>query len=460
LDSDIAWADCVFVSGMGVQREAARQIIARCKAAGKTVVAGGPLFAAEYALFEQVDHFVLSEGELTISALVADLERGCARRTYRSREYADLRQSPTPLWELADLSQYAVAGIQFSRGCPYDCEFCNVTALLGRQPRTKAAAQIVAELDALHQRGWRGPVFFVDDNLIGHRPALKNDLLPALKQWQKAHGPMPFITQASINLADDQTLMQDMVEAGFASVFVGIETPDPEALAECHKSQNRNRNLLEDVRRLQRSGLEVWAGFIVGFDHDTPSIFQRQVEFIEQSGIVTAMVGMLQAPPGTQLAQRLWREGRLVGISSGDNTDGTTNIVPTMGLAPLRTGYRWLLNRLYAPRPYYQRIKSFLRQYPLPRRRTPLSLPQIRIFLRSVYHLGILGRERIEYWGLLCWTLLHRPALLTEAVRLAICGHHYRRTSEQVPNHVGSGVRVARWLEEAHDVPDVVVCGK
>jgi radical SAM superfamily enzyme YgiQ (UPF0313 family) len=440
-DSDLAWADCVFVSGMVVQREAARQLIARCKAAGKTVVAGGPLFAAEYALFEQVDHFVLSEGELTVSALVADLERGRARRSYRSREYADLRQSPTPLWELADLDQYFVAGVQFSRGCPYDCEFCNVTALLGRRPRTKTTAQIIAELDALHQRGWRGPVFFVDDNLIGHRPALK-DLLPALKQWQRTYGPMPFITQASINLADDQTLMQDMVEAGFTAVFVGIESPDPEALAECNKSQNQNRDLVGDVRRLQRFGLEVWGGFIVGFDHDAPSIFQRQVEFIEQSRIVAAMVGMLHAPPGTRLAERLWREGRLTGASSGDNTDGTTNIVPKMGLEPLSEGYRWLLQRLYAPRPYYQRVKSFLREYRAPQCRNPLTLSRLRTFLRSIYHLGIFGRERIEYWSLLFWTLLHRPALLPNAIRLAICGHHYRRLSEQVAHPAGDGVLV------------------
>ncbi|MGE5610711.1 MAG: B12-binding domain-containing radical SAM protein [Bacillota bacterium] len=434
-DADLAWADCVFVSAMIVQRETARRLIARCKAAGKTIVAGGPLFAAEYPSFPQVDHFVLNEGELTLSALVADLERGCAHPVYQSQEYADLTQSPTPLWELADLNRYSVVGVQFSRGCPYDCEFCNITALFGRQPRTKTTPQMIAELDALYQRQWRGPVFFVDDNLIGHRPALK-DLLPALKQWQHAHGPMPFITQASINLADDQTLMQDMVDAGFTAVFVGIETPDPEALAECNKSHNRNRDLVGDVRRLQQHGLEVWAGFIVGFDHDTPSIFQRQAGYIEQSRIVTAMVGMLMAPPGTRLAQRLWREGRLAGASSGDNTDGTTNIIPKMGLEHLSDGYRWLLRRLYAPRPYYQRLKAFLREFRTPQHRNPLTWSRIWMFLRSIYHLGILGRERCQYWSLLFWTLLHRPALLPEAVRLAICGHHYRRLSEQVFNRV------------------------
>ncbi len=431
LDSDLAWADYVFISGMVAQREAARRTIARCKAAGKTVIAGGPLFAAEYALFEQVDHFVLTEGELTVADLVADMERGTPRRTYRSREFADLSSSPTPLWELADLGGYAVACVQFSRGCPFDCEFCNVTALLGRKPRTKTPDQIVAELNALYRQGWRGPIFFVDDNLIGHLPAARA-LLPVLKRWQKTHGPITFITQASMNLADDPKLIQAMVEAGFAAVFVGIETPDAEALAECKKRQNENRNLVADVRLLQQAGLEIWAGFIVGFDNDTPSTFQRQVDFIEQSRIVTAMVGMLHAPHGTRLAERLYRAGRLAGVSSGDNTDGTTNIVPTMGLEPLSRGYRWLLQQLYAPAPFYRRLKSFLREYKAPPRRDPFDPARIWTFLRSVYFLGTLSGERAEYWGLIFWTILHRADLLPEAVRLAIMGHHYRCLSNQL----------------------------
>jgi radical SAM superfamily enzyme YgiQ (UPF0313 family) len=429
-DADLAWADMVFISAMAVQREAARGLIARCKAAGKRVVAGGPLFTGEYALFEDVDHFVLNEAELTLAPFVADLEQGCAKRMYRSRQFADLRQTPTPLWEIADLSQYGCVGIQFSRGCPYDCEFCNVTTLFGRRPRTKSGEQITAELDGLHACGYRGPVFFVDDNLIGHRPALRGELLPALTRWQKAHGPIPLITQASINLADDPSLVREMVAAGFDAVFVGIETPDEAALAECNKRQNTRRNLVGDVKLLQRAGIEVQAGFIVGFDNDTPSIFQRQLKFIERTGIVTAMVGMLHAPPGTRLAERLWRAGRLLGPSSGDNTDGSTNIVPSMGLDALREGYSWLLERLYAPGPYYRRVKAFLREYGAVRQRTRLNWAQVRVFIRSLYHLGIVGRERVEYWMLLLWTLLNRPTLMHEAVRLALCGYHYRKVCE------------------------------
>ncbi len=429
-DKHISWADCIFISGMAVQRDSARRIIARCKAAGKTVVAGGPLFTGEYALFEQVDHFVLNEAEITLPPFLADLANGTAKRVYRTREFANMHLSPVPLWHLADLSQYHAGAIQFSRGCPFDCEFCNVTALFGRRPRTKTGQQITAELLALKQAGWRGTMFFVDDNLIGHRPSLKNDLLPALLDWQKNHGPTPFFTQASINLADDANLTRDMVSAGFDSIFVGIESSDPASLAECGKSQNRNRDLIADVKRLQRAGLEVQAGFILGFDHDTADTFEQQIQFIQASGIVTAMVGLLHAPPGTHLAARLRSEGRLLGPSSGDNTDGSTNIAPRMGLAALRDGYRRVLDRIYSPGPFYRRVKEFLRGYGKPAVNSPLDWTRIRAFFHSMFHLGIVGSERIDYWSLLGWTLLHRPSLLPMAVRLAICGHHYRRICE------------------------------
>ena len=429
-DQDLAWADCVFISGMAVQRDFARAIIARCKAAGKTVVAGGPLFSAEYALFEQVDHFVLNEAELTLPPFLADFAKGTAKRVYRTREFADMHTSPVPLWHLADLSKYHSGAIQFSRGCPYDCEFCNVTKLFGRRPRTKTGQQIITELQAMRDAGWRGTVFFVDDNLIGHRPSLKNDLLPALLTWQKTRGPTPFNTQASINLADDEKLTREMVAAGFDAIFVGIESSDPSSLEECGKSQNRNRDLIADVKKLQKAGLEVQAGFILGFDHDTPATFQQQIDFIQESGIVTAMVGLLHAPPGTQLANRLRGEGRLVGQSSGDNTDGTTNVVPRMGMETLRNGYRHVLDRIYSPAPYYRRCKTFLKNIGAPTCRAPIDWVRLRSFFYSMYYLGIIGPERIQYWSLLGWTLLHRPTLIPMAIRLAVYGHHNRKICE------------------------------
>jgi radical SAM superfamily enzyme YgiQ (UPF0313 family) len=426
-DADLEWADCAFVSGMIVQRQSVRRIIARCKRAGLKVVAGGPLFSAELDGFDEVDHFVLNEAEITLPRFLADLAAGTPRRIYATGEFPDMTRSPMPAWELVDLKRYASMGIQFSRGCPFNCDFCNITAMLGRRFRIKTAAQILAELDGLTALGWKGPVFFVDDNFIGHKPYLKKQLLPALIARRRQKGPIAFNTQVSINLADDPELISMMVDAGFDTVFVGIETPDNQSLVECSKTQNRDRDLIADVRRIQRAGLQVQGGFIVGFDHDTPSIFQRQIEFIQNSGIVTAMVGILQAIPGTRLYERLAREGRLRGLTSGDNVDGTTNIVSAMSSEVLRDGYRRVLAAIYSPHGYYQRVRTFLREYRAPSIRTPLSLNRLLAFVRSVFQLGVIGRERVQYWKLLLWTLLRRPRHFSLAVTLAISGYHYRR---------------------------------
>ena len=427
---DLTWADLVFVSGMIAQRDSARELIARCRAAGKTIVAGGPLFTLEHEQFPAVDHFVLNEAEETLPEFLRDLEQGGARRVYESANFPDLRQTPAPMWELADVQRYASMSVQFSRGCPFDCEFCNVTAMLGHRPRTKAPAQVIAELDRLWQLGWRGAVFFVDDNFIGNTRVLKEALLPALIQWQKGKRGTPFFTETSINLADDEELMRLMVEAGFNQVFVGIETPEEASLAECNKRQNRGRDLVADVKRIQRAGLEVQGGFIVGFDHDTPTIFQRQIEFIQKSGIVTAMVGLLQAVPGTKLHQRLDRQGRLLGHTTGNNVDGTTNFIPQMNRETLCQGYKSLMEYIYSPGPYYQRIRTFLREYRAPRISGPLNWRYLMAFGHANLRLGVLGRERFHYWGLLIWTFFRRPSHLTLAVTLSIYGHHFRKISK------------------------------
>ncbi len=427
-EKDLAWADVVFISGMIAQQDSAHELIARCRAAGRTIVAGGPLFTLGHEQFPEVDHFVLNEAEVTLPEFLRDFAQGTARRLYASTEFPDLRRTPAPLWVLADLRRYASMSVQFSRGCPFDCEFCNVTAMLGHRPRTKSTAQMIAELDGLHRAGWRGAVFFVDDNFIGNQRALKEELLPALIQWQQGGHTTPFYTEASINLADDEELMRLMVEAGFNQVFVGIETPDEAGLAECHKRQNQKRNLVADVKRIQRAGLEVQGGFIVGFDSDTPTIFARQIEFIQQSGIVTAMVGLLQAVPGTKLHQRLNREGRLIGRTTGNNLDGTTNFIPRMNRETLRAGYRSLMGHLYAPGPYYERIRTFLLEYPRPKISCALTWRSFLAFIRANLRLGIFGRERFHYWGLLLWTFFRRPTLFPLAVTLSIYGHHFRKT--------------------------------
>ena len=427
MERDLKWADYVFVSAMVVQNESVRAIIKRCKAANVKVVAGGPLFTMEHEQFPDVDYFVLNEAEETLASFLRDLEQGQARRVYASAEFPDIHQTPVPLWQLADLRYYDTIGIQFSRGCPFNCDFCNVTSLLGHRPRTKTAAQIIAELDSLYALGWRKNIFFVDDNFIGNKKYLKTEVLPALIEWRKGKTGMPFSTEVSINLVDDSVLLKLMVQAGFDTVFVGIETPNEGSLTECSKTQNKGRDLVESVKLLQRAGLQVQGGFIVGFDNDPPSIFQQQIDFIQKSGIVTAMVGLLQAPPGTRLYERLEQEGRLVNESSGDNVDGSTNIIPKMGLKLLREGYRKILSQIYAPKLYYERVLTFLREYQPPKIKVQLEPQYFLALWRSIYQLGICGVERVQYWRLFFWTLFHRPRLFPLAITFAIYGFHFRQ---------------------------------
>ena len=430
IDDDLAWADMAFISAMAVQRKSVVHVINRCKGKGLKVVAGGPLFTAEPDAFAQVDHLVLGEAEAALPAFIADLKNGCPKKIYHADGYPDMHQSPVPLWDLVPMRRYASLNIQYSRGCPFNCEFCNITALFGRTPRTKTPRQVVAELDVMYQAGWRGNIFFVDDNFIGNKKALKEHLLPTLIEWRKDKKGCVFFTEASINLADDPELMDMMAEAGFDSVFIGIETPDADSLTECCKSHNKNRDLLQDVKKIHRSGLQVMGGFIVGFDSDQPSIFQRQIDFIQQSGIVTAMVGMLQAPPGTRLFERLAREQRVCAQFSGDNVDGGTNIIPAMGLDKLIDGYRAIMQQIYSPRKYYQRVRRILKELKGPVATTPSDLQRILAFWRACLRLGVLGKERFQYWRLLTWTLTRRPKLLPLAVTLAIYGYHYRRICE------------------------------
>jgi len=429
-EADLAWADYAFVSAMVVQKASARQVIARCKAAGLPVVAGGPLFTAEHDQFPDVDTFVLNEAEVTLAPFLADLQAGTLQHLYTSTEFPDITRTPVPLWELADLKHYASISIQYSRGCPFDCEFCNITTLFGHRPRVKTSSQVLAELDALYARGWREAVFFVDDNLIGNKKHLVEDLLPALIEWRKGKVGLPFNTEASINLADDPRLMSLMAQAGFDTVFIGVETPEELGLAECNKKQNLGRDLVADIKRIQRAGMQVQGGFIVGFDSDTPSTFQRQIDFIQKSGIATAMVGLLQAPLGTRLYKRLEGEGRLQGNTTGDNVDGSTNIIPRMSMESLQSGYRAVLDYLYAPKNYYARVRTFLKEYRAPKISIPLNPEYVRAFFRSVVRLGILGKERLQYWGLCIWTLVNRPELFPLAITLAIYGYHFRQVSE------------------------------
>ena len=431
IDDDLAWADLVFIGGMAVQRDSAKQLIERIKASDLKVVAGGPLFTAEPNAFEEVDCLVLDEAELTLPAFLKDLKDGHPKKIYRASDFCNIHCTPPPDWNLIDMKKYASMSIQFSRGCPFNCDFCNVTALFGHIPRLKSVKQVIGELDLIYEAGWRGNIFFVDDNFIGNKRYLKTQLLPALIQWRKGKKGCVFFTEASINLADDADLLKLMVKAGFDSVFIGIESPNDESLAECKKIQNTNRDLIHDVKVLQRAGLEVQGGFIVGFDNDTPSTFKKLVDFIQRSGIVTAMVGLLQAPPGTMLFDRLKKENRLINLTiSGDNVDGTTNINPKMGLEQLTNGYQFIMNHIYSPKNYYGRVKVFLKEFGNSKVNTQLDLQRVLALFRSSIRLGILGKERFQFWYLMIWTLVRKPRMLPMAITFAIYGYHFRKICE------------------------------
>ncbi len=430
---DLEWADCAFISAMMVQRESTEQVIELCQSLGLRTVAGGPLFTELPEEFPTVDHLVLGEGEVTIKPFVEDLRAGTAKHIYQADRFPDLSETPPPRWDLLNLKHYSDMSVQYSRGCPYDCEFCDITALFGHRPRTKSAEQIITELDGLYDAGWRGGVFFVDDNFIGNKRKLKQEILPALAAWRVGKQGFRFHTEASINLADDPELMEMMVQAGFDTVFVGIETPNEDALKECNKFQNQGRDLVASVKTLQRAGLQVQGGFIVGFDSDTPSIFQRQIDFIQRSGIVTAMVGLLQVLPASKLHTRMAKEGRLLAESSGNNTAASLNFLPKMDAEVLRRSYRNLMQQIYSPKMYYERVRTFLREYKKPTIVRPkIEWSHIAAFFRSIWVLGVIGAERFEYWKLLLWTLMRKPRLFAEAVTLAIYGYHFRKLSLQM----------------------------
>ena len=432
-DSDLDWADMVMISAMRVQKKSVDQVVERCRQKGIKVVGGGPLFTIDYEEFPHVDHLVLGEGELTLPRFLEDLRKGKAKHLYFPEGFAPIEETPVPAFNLAELKRYASMNVQYSRGCPYNCEFCDIPLLYGRIPRVKKPEQVLGELEELYRLGWRGGVFFVDDNFIGNRKKLKGEFLPALIDWMKAHRyPFSFFTEASVNLADDEELMELMVRAGFNRVFVGIESPEPESLEECKKFQNVRRDLLKSVEKIQNFGLEVQGGFIVGFDHDKPSTFKSQVEFIRKSKIITAMVGLLNAPKGTRLYKRLMEEGRIISNITGDNTDFSLNFIPRMGAERLIKGYKWVLKSLYSPTEYYKRVKEFLRTYTPPKKRiTYIRWDHLKAFFRSIWLLGLKEKERSYYWKLLFWTLLRRPRLVPMAVTFTIYGYHFRKIYEK-----------------------------
>jgi radical SAM superfamily enzyme YgiQ (UPF0313 family) len=427
-ESDVKWADYVFISAMYIQKESVNKVLDICVKNKVKIVAGGPLFTQESDNYPQIDHFVLNESEITLVPFIKDLREGNLAKKYETVEYADMTISPVPDFGLLTLKKYASMSIQITRGCPFACDFCEITSLLGHKVRMKTTSQVLSELDLLYKLNWRGAVSVVDDNFIGNKNEVKKNLLPAMKKWMVAHHyPFRFTSQVSINLADDDELLTGMVEAGFGSAFIGIETPDEISLKDCNKVQNRNRNLLDNVRKIQKAGLEVSAGFIVGFDSDTPAVFQRQIDFIQQSGIVSAMVGLLNAPRNTELYNRLESENRLTTEATGSNTDCSMNFIPEMDEHVLLNGYKSIIKNIYTAKPYYKRIRMFLKNFsPSHNEMKKLEFGYLKAFFKSMFFIGLINKGRSEYWKLIIWTLFNRPKLFPNAMTFAVYGYHYR----------------------------------
>jgi len=430
-DADLEWADVALLSGMLVHKQDLLAILARCRARGLRTVIGGPVTSSVEELPLHADHVVIGEAEDLIADLAADLERGTAKPVYRARELPGLDTTPLPDLSLISPKYYSAMAIQYSRGCPFTCEFCDIIEIYGRKPRTKSPAQVVTELDQLYQSKWRGSVFIVDDNFIGNKKKVK-ELLPVLRDWNVQHQrPFTFFTEASVNLADDADLLQMMKDAGFTRVFLGIETPVEASLKEAQKLQNTRRSLMESVRRVQSYGMEVMAGFIVGFDNDPEDVFDKQVEFIQESAIPLAMVGLLLALPGTQLYRRLMKEGRIVDEGRGDNMDLRLNFIPRMNAERLVEGYRSILRRIYHPDAYYERVRRFLAQY-RPTHHRPRSLSDYLALGRSILKQGVLGEARASYWKFFLQAATRYRHAFDTAITLAIMGYHFQTLTRVV----------------------------
>src|SRR5215471_7440887 len=430
--TDIEWAEMVFATAMLVQKESLREVVQRCKAHGKRVVLGGPYVTTTIEDLPDADHIFRGEAETTLPQFIADLERGEAKLIYEAPDKPALSLTPLPDFGLANLKRYGAMSVQYSRGCPFSCEFCDIIEMYGRIPRTKSNQQILAEFDALKALGWRGTLFIVDDNFIGNKKNVRR-LLPDIAAWQKANGyPFELITESSVNLADDEPLLASMRDAGFHRVFLGIETPVEESLHEAQKSQNRG-NLLQSVSTIQRYGIEVMAGFIVGFDNDPEDIFERQIDFIRRSAIPLAMVGLLNALPDTQLWKRLDREGRLLGEASGNNTVCTFNFKTRMDPVFLVRGYQGIMRTIYAPREYYQRVLDSLRRTTRPNigeQHAYRPIAGLAALMRILVKLGVIDRERKEFWRFFVQALIKHRAQFADSLRLAAVGYHLRKLSD------------------------------
>lgn len=444
LEADLDWCDQVYISAMLVQRDSFKKVVQRCNSKAKPVIVGGPFPTSYCDEIEGVQHFILGEAETIFPCFLKDLENGQAAKFYRlphdengNPVRPDIKNTPLPRYDLIDIGNYASMALQYSRGCPHDCEFCDITKLYGKYPRTKSIDQMLSELQLLYDCGWEGSVFIVDDNFIGNRRDVEK-LLPFVQQWQrKKKYPFTFFTEATVYLASLPELMCSMADAGFNMVFLGIETPNPRALCLANKAHNLRKSnpdyLKWAVQTIQQHGMEVSAGFIVGLDGDDEGCFEAQFNFIQRSGIPTAMVGLLTALKGTKLYERLSKEGRLLKESTGDNVSVSLNFLPQLNSAVLTEGYKKLLNSLYDPSlsNYFKRCYTLLKNWNLRSyAHRKLGMIDCKAVLRSLKR-QLFSRQGGAYLKFLTKVSFRRPRMLPEAVRLAIMGYHYQRIASQ-----------------------------
>ena len=442
-DADLTEADLVMVSAMHAQRADALEILRRTRTLGVRTFIGGPWPSSEPDVVRlEADHVMVGEAEEVFSGIAMALENGTARSVYRVTDKPDLSRSPVPRFDLLRMGKYASMPVQFARGCPFQCDFCDIITIYGRKVRGKSTAQLMTELDRLLELGWQGEVFIVDDNFIGNRKT-SLQLCKDLARWGEAHGrPFSFYTQASVDLAERTELMEAMVAANFMYVFLGIETPSSEALQGSKKFQNLRGDTLEQVRTIQQNGLWVLAGFIVGFDSDDATIFERQREFIERAAIAWAMVGMLQAPPTTPLYERMQAEGRLIEDSEAISNFSAPNFRTAMPLPTLLHGLSGLLGQLYEPKAYFERALRSLEAWktrPSQKPTDSTTLYDLRLLASSIWAQGVKSDYRGAYWRFLA-TLVRRhwssPAKMWMGLSLLLTAQHFLLYSRLVADEL------------------------
>jgi len=447
-DEDVAWADLVMTGGMLAQQIDTLEVIDLCQASGKPVAVGGPDITSSPHVYEQADFKVLGEAEGIIKDFIAAFERGDRAGTFEAEKFqVDVTTTPVPRFDLLKFEHYLHIGVQFSRGCPFTCEFCDIIELYGRVPRAKTSEQMLAELEALYQCGYRGHVDFVDDNMIGNKKALKQ-FLPKLAVWLKERNyPFEFSTEASVNLADDNELLRMLRAANFFACFVGIETPDPDTLVQTSKKQNTRRDLAASIHKIYGAGLFVAAGFIVGFDAEKGPVAKATIAFIEDAAIPICMVGLLYALPNTQLTRRLTKEGRLfpnhdvVVAPDGDQTTLGLNFETRRPRKDILTDCQNIVRTIYQPAAYFARVRKVGRMLDCGDLKMSTSVAKaLHDSLLVVWSLGTNPHCARHFWKTLVDCLIHNPKALPAVLKLSAIYAHFGPFSQTVVRMLGTEI--------------------